>query len=61
MILPTRFDKIDRFIRVYDENRYLILLGSDKYNFIYNRIRYLLAVKIGITYIVSHNYATLYF
>ena len=59
--LPTRFDKIDRFIRVYNGNRYLVLLASEKYDFIYNRIRYLLAVKIGITYIVSHNYATLYF
>ena len=27
------------------------------YDFIYNRIRYLIGVKRGITYVVSHNYA----
>ena len=30
-----RFDKIDGFIRVYDAARYLVLLGSDKYDSIY--------------------------
>ena len=30
-----RFDKIDGFIRVYDATRYLVLLGSDKYDSIY--------------------------
>ena len=28
--LHVRFDKIDGFIRVYDETRYLVLLGSEK-------------------------------
>ena len=28
--LRIRFDKIDRFIRVYDETRYLVLFGSEK-------------------------------
>ena len=28
--LRIRFDKIDRFIRVYDERRYLVLFGSEK-------------------------------
>ena len=46
-----RFDKIDGFIRVYDGTRYLVLLESEKYNFIYNRIRYLTKVKSGITYV----------
>ena len=36
-----RFDKIDGFIRVYDETRYLVLFGPEKYNVIFNRIRYL--------------------
>ena len=45
-----RFDKIDGFIRVYDGTRYLVSLETDKYNFIYNRIRYLTEVKGGITY-----------
>ena len=34
-----------------------MLFVSEKYNFIYNRIRYLIVVKSGIIYIVSHNHA----
>ena len=51
--LRIRFNKIDKFIRVYDGTRYLVLFGSEKY-FIYNRIRYLICVKSSIKYI-SHN------
>ena len=54
--LSIRFDKIDGFIRVYDRTRYLILFGSQKYDYIYNRIRYLLFEKGVITDIISHNY-----
>ena len=32
-------------------------LKSEKYDSIYNRIRYLISVKSGITCIISHNYA----
>ena len=39
--LCIRFDKIDGFIRVYDRTRYLVLFGSEKYDSMYNRIRYL--------------------
>ena len=53
-----RVDKIDVFIRVYDETRYLVLFGSEKYDSIYDRIRYLISVKSDITSIISHNYAT---
>ena len=42
--LHIRFDKIDRFIRV----RYLVLFSGEKYDFIYNRTRYLRSVKSGI-------------
>ena len=31
--------------------------GPEKYDAIYNRIRYLLEVKSGIIYVTSHNYA----
>ena len=55
--LRIRFDKIDGFIRVYDGSRYLLLFGSEKYDFIYCRIRYLICVKSGITYVISHNFA----
>ena len=50
------FDKIYGFVRVYDGTRYLVLLRSEKYDSIYDRISYLIS---GITYIVSQNYATI--
>ena len=43
--LPIRFNKINGFIRVYNGARYLVLFGSEKNDFIYNRFRYLLRVK----------------
>ena len=43
--LHVRFDKTDGFIRIYDGTRYLSLLGSEKYDAIYNRIRYLKSLK----------------
>ena len=49
--LSIRFDKVNEFIRVYDGTRYLVLFGSEKYDAIYNRIRYLISQKSGITYI----------
>ena len=51
--LRSGVDKIDRFIRVYDGNKYLIL--CEKHDFIYNKIRYLIRVKSGITYVISQN------
>ena len=44
-----KFDKIDKFIKVYDGTRYLTLFSSEKYDAIYNRIRYFIGVKSGIT------------
>ena len=55
--LRIRFDKIDGFIRVYDRTRYLVLFGSEKNDFFYNRIRYLIGVKSGILYVISQNCA----
>ena len=49
--LRIRFDKIDEFIRVYDGTRYLAWFGPEKYDVIFNRIRYLIGVKSGITYV----------
>ena len=57
--LPIRFNKIDEFVTFYDGTRYLVLFGAEKYDFIYERIRYLVAVKSGITYGISHNYVKL--
>ena len=55
--LRIRLNKIDGFIRIYDGTRYLTLFGSKKYDAIYNRIRYLISLKSGITYIFSHYFA----
>ena len=55
--LLIRFDKVEGFIRVYGETRYLVLFGGEKYDFIYNRIIYLIGVKSVIAYVISHNYA----
>ena len=54
--MRIRLDRIVRLIKVYDETSYLALFGSEKYDSIYNRIRYLISVKSDITYIISHNY-----
>ena len=54
--LHIRFNKINGYIRVYNSARYLVLFGSEKNDFICNRIRYLIGVKAGITYEVSLNY-----
>ena len=53
--LRIRFDKVG-FIRVYDGTRYLVLFGLEKYDAIDNRIRYVIIQKIGITYVISHDY-----
>ena len=55
--LRIRFIKIFGFVIVYDVTRYLILLRGERYDFMYNMIRYLTGVKSSITYVVSHNYA----
>ena len=55
--LRIRFDKVDGFIIIYDGIRYLALLGTEKYNVIYNRIRYLVSQESGISYVIPHNYA----
>ena len=43
--LRIRFDKIDGFIRICDGTRYLTLFHSEKYDNIYDRIRYLISLK----------------
>ena len=54
--MRIRYNKIVGFIRVYDGTRFIVLFGSEEYDFIYNRIRYLINVKSGITSMISHNY-----
>ena len=55
--LCIRFANVDGFIRDYDRARYSVLFGSEKYYSIYNKIRYLIGVKGGITYVVCHDYS----
>ena len=43
--LRITFDKTDGFIRIYDGIRYLVLLGSQKYDAIYNKIVYFISLK----------------
>ena len=51
-----RFDKRNEFIRVYNGARYLVLFGLEKYDPNFYRIRYIIGVKSGITYVISHYY-----
>ena len=46
-------------IKLDDGTRYLALFGSEKYDYIYNKIRYLINVKSVITYVIYHNYANI--
>ena len=55
--LRVRYDKAHGFIRGYDGTRYLVLFDIEKSPAIFDRIRYLVGVKIGITYVISHNSA----
>ena len=56
-LIIFRIDIIDGFIIVCDGTRYLVLIGRKKYDTIFNKIRYLIEVKRGITYVIFHNYA----
>ena len=52
--LHIRFDQIDGLIRIYDGAKYLTLFGLEEYEVVYDRIRYLISLKSGITYIFPH-------
>ena len=56
-LLRIRFDKVDGFIRVYDGTRYLVSFGPEKWDAIYNRIRYLISQISGITYAFNDSYS----
>ena len=43
--LRIRSDKVNGFIRVYDETKFLVLLGHKKYDTIFDNIRYLINQK----------------
>ena len=49
--LRIRFNEVDRNIRVYDGTRYIVLFRPEKYDVIYNKIRYLVSHKSDIIYV----------
>ena len=55
--LRIRFDEIDGFIKIYDGIRYLVLFGPGWYDAFFNRIKYLVRKKSGITDNINHNFA----
>ena len=55
--LRISFNKLEGFLKIYDGTRNSVLFGTEIYDFIYSRIRYLLEVKSSIKYVISHNYA----
>ena len=48
--LQIRLVKTDGIIRIYDRTRYLTLFDNEKYDVIYEIIRYLISIKISIIY-----------
>ena len=52
-----RYDKINGFVRVYTGSEYLLLCRAENFDVMYSRIRYLIGVKICITYVISYYYA----
>ena len=54
--LRIRFDTIYRFVRVYNKTKNLDLFRGEKYDFIYNRMKYYIGLKSGIRLVISHNY-----
>ena len=59
--LRTMFDKIDEFITIYNGIRYLVLFGPERYDAIYDRIRYLISEKSGATHGISHDFKRIKF
>ena len=54
--LRIRFNKINGFIKIYEGIRYLILYNYERYNAIYDKMKYLLSEKSGVTDSINHNF-----
>ena len=52
---PVRImlDKVNGFIRDYDGTKCLVLFAPEKYDAIFDRIRYLIGLKSGVAYVGS--------
>ena len=56
--LRIRFDEIDRFIKIHDGTRYLVLFAYGWFDKICNRFKYLISEKKkGIIDSINHNFA----
>ena len=55
--MRVMFNKVNGFIRDHNGTKYLMLFGPEKYDAIFDRIRYLIKLKSSITYVDSLNYA----
>ena len=54
--LRIMFDKVNGCIRDYDGFKYLVLFSLEIYDAIYERMRYLIRFKSGMTYVISYNF-----
>ena len=54
--LGTMFNKIDGFIRAYNLTKYLILPRPEKYDTVFNKSRYPIALKSSGPYVDCFNY-----
>ena len=55
--LRIRFKKIPGFIRIYDGTRYLKLFRYEKFDAVYDSIKYIISLESSITYIFSYYFA----
>ena len=54
--LRIMFNEIDAFIKIHDGIKYLVLLGHSWYDKIWDRIKYLISKKSGITDSINYNF-----
>ena len=51
-----RFNEIDAFIKIHDGIKYLVLLGHNWYDKVWDRIKYLISEKSGVTDSINYNF-----
>ena len=56
-LVRIMFNKVNGFIRDHHGTKYLMLFGPEKYDAIFDNIRYLIKLKSSITYVDSLNYS----
>ena len=53
----VRFDKIDRFIKIHDKIRYLVLFDYSYCDKICDKIKYIISDKSDVAGSINHNFA----